>query len=54
MEKLLPELSDYTAGLYRNAGDCMKISKLMILKADNKKVFYDYKKIVIVKLPPKS
>jgi len=54
MEKLLPELSEYTAGLYRNAGDYMKIGKWMMLKADNKNVFDDYKKIVTVKLPPKD
>jgi len=52
MEKILPELSEYTADLYRKAGDFMKIGKWMMLKADNKKIFEDYKKIVAVKMPP--
>ncbi len=52
MERILPELSDYTADLYRNAGDYMKIGKWMMLKADNERVFEDYKKIAAVKLPP--
>jgi hypothetical protein len=53
MERILPELSDYTADLYRNAGDYMKIGKWMMLKADSAQVFEDYKKIAAVKLPPK-
>ena len=54
MQKILPELSGYTADLYRNAGDYMKIGKWMMLKADNKKIFEDYKRIVTLKLPPKG
>jgi len=54
MGLLLPELSDYTAGLYSKAGDYMKVGKWMMLKADSKKIFDDYKKIVNVKLPPKA
>ena len=53
MEHILPELSKYTSNLYRNAGDFMKIGKWMMLKADKKRIFEDYKKIVAVKLPPK-
>jgi len=53
MQKILPELTDYTADLYRNAGDYMKVGKWMMIKADNKQIFDDYKKIIAVKLPPK-
>jgi len=53
MQRILPELTGYTANLYRNAGDYMKIGKWMMIKADNKKVFEDYKKIIAVKLAPK-
>lgn len=53
MERILPELTSYTAELYRNAGDYMKTGKWMMLKADCEEVFEDYKKIVAVKLPPK-
>jgi len=53
MQKILPELTDYTANLYRNAGDYMKVGKWMMIKADNKKIFDDYKKIIAVKLLPK-
>ena len=50
MQKILPELTDYTANLYRNAGDYMKVGKWMMIKADNEQVFDDYKKIIAVKL----
>ncbi|NLO48683.1 MAG: DUF3788 family protein [Clostridiales bacterium] len=53
MKRILPELSDYTADLYREADDYMKMGKWMMLKADNARIFEDYKKIVAVKLPPK-
>ena len=53
MERILPELSAYTADSYRQAGDFMKTGKWMMLKVDNTQVFEDYKKIVEVKLPPK-
>ena len=53
MERILPDLSAYTADSYRQAGDFMKTGKWMMLKADNAQVFEDYKKIVEVKLPPK-
>jgi len=53
MQKILPELSDYTADLYHNAGDYMKIGKWMMIKADKKQIFDDYKKIIAVKLLPK-
>jgi DNA-binding XRE family transcriptional regulator len=45
MERILPELSEYTADLYRKADDYMKMGKWMMLKADNERVFEDYKKI---------
>jgi len=53
MQKILPELTDYSADLYRNAGDYMKIGKWMMIKADKKQIFDDYKKIIAVKLLPK-
>ena len=53
MERILHELYEYTAGLYRQAGDYMKLGKWIMLKADSEQVFEDYKKIVAVKLPPK-
>jgi len=53
MQEILPELTDYTVDLYRNAGDYMKVGKWMMIKADNKQIFDDYKKIIAVKLPPK-
>ncbi len=53
MERILPDLTEYTADLYRKAGDYMKIGKWMMLKADSERIFEDYKKIVAVKLPPK-
>jgi hypothetical protein len=53
MERILPELSEYTADLYRKAGDYMKTGKWMMLHADSAQIFEDYKKIVAVKLPPK-
>ena len=53
IQKILPELTDYTANLYRNAGDYMKVGKWMMIKADNKQIFDDYKKIIAVKLLPK-
>ena len=54
MQKILPELTEYTADLYRNAGDYMKVGKWMMIKADSQRIFEDYKKIVAVKLPPKE
>ena len=53
MEAILPVLSEYTVGQYREAGDYMKMGKWMMLKADREAVFEDYKKIAAVKLPPK-
>jgi len=53
MERILPELSAYTADAYRNAGDYMKMGRYMMLRADHAQVFEDYKKIVAVKMPPK-
>ena len=31
MQKILPELTDYTANLYRNAGDYMKVGRWMMI-----------------------
>jgi len=54
MELILPSLSKKTAELYRNAGDYMKMGKFMIFRIAEEQVLEDYKKIVIVKLQPKS
>jgi hypothetical protein len=53
MQQILPELTGYTADLYRKADDYMKLGKWMMLKADSAPVFEDYKKIAAVKLAPK-
>ena len=31
MQKILSELTDYTANLYRNAGDYMKVGRWMMI-----------------------
>ena len=53
MEQALPELTQYTADLYRNAGDFMKIGKWLMMTIDDEATLEDYKKMVAVKLPPK-
>ena len=50
---LLPELGEYVAEKYREAGDYMKLGKWMMLRVDSEGTAEDYKKICAVKLAPK-
>jgi len=54
MRLLLPFLSAKTAGLYKTAGDFMKIGRWMMLTMDSAGTLEDYKKICGVKLAAKS
>ncbi|MBP7175086.1 MAG: DUF3788 domain-containing protein [Thermoclostridium sp.] len=54
MEAILPMLSPEMADLYRNAGDYMKIGKWLMFQINNATTVEDYKKMMAVKLPPKS
>jgi hypothetical protein len=54
MEAILPALSADIAELYRQAGDYMKIGKWVMFQIIDSATLEDYKKLISVKLPPKS
>lgn len=54
MEAILPILSPDIAELYRNAGDYMKIGKWIMFQIKDSSGFEDYKKLISVKLAPKT
>lgn len=54
MELLLPALSEEIAERYRQADDYMKLGKWMMFTIDNDEKLEDYKRIMAVKLKPKS
>ncbi len=51
---LLPELSDTMASRYKDAGDYMKIGKWMMFPIKNREDLEDYKKLISVKMAPKT
>lgn len=50
MAKILPELSDSAAELYRTAGDYMKMGKWMMLRIDTPEALEDLQRILAVKM----
>ncbi|QNU65679.1 DUF3788 domain-containing protein [Ruminiclostridium herbifermentans] len=54
MEAILPALTDNIAEIYRHAGDYMKIGKWVMFQVKDLATLEDYKKLISVKLSPKS
>lgn len=54
MEAILPALTPEMADLYRKAGDYMKLGKWLMFQINSTAGVEDYKKMMAVKLPPKS